>query len=277
MRCSLKRLITGLVFGAAITAGLALPEAGVAAGTHSDGSPGAPQIKDSTGDPCVALATSKARGSWTCYGDTLAYEVISSTGASSWTTESVPQANGTATPVSPLATDNDDTDCEYAGATICNVVTSTYCAWVKGNLSYGESLVVWGRFDVVWRQCFNGPWPRWRLHLIWDTGPAVDPDYFSGVARKEVSAAPDPIVSRANLYPAAIDSVHWEAWYPSSTGWQYGSAKITESGNFHDDLFGYFMANGHRFYAPTLHTGHWRSTWNSTTKIYDQKYTGKWY
>lgn len=126
--------------------------------------------------------------------------------------EQVSEPNSTQS--SESVSDSDDTNCEYTDS--CNVVVSAYCSWVKGNAAYGGGGDVWGNFDIVWRQCFDGPWPRWRLHLIWDSGYQVNPDFFYAQARKEVNNFPDPVKGYEELYPGAIHAYNWHAWYPST-------------------------------------------------------------
>lgn len=231
-------------------------------------------VKDGPGgQECVDIATTKLTAGWTCLGDELSFEVVVD-GESQWqsTTVTTTQSDDPSTLSHPS---DDDYSCEYKG--ICNVLHDTYTAWVKGNLTYGVSDKVWGRIDVVWRQHFNGKWPTWRLHLIWDSGYKVTTKWWRAQVRKEVALWPDPVLGYAYFYPDPISSSNWSSWSPSSTGWRYASEAIAESGNFHDDLYGYFDANGKQFAAGTLHTGHWKSVWNNTSKYWQQKYTSTWY
>lgn len=170
------------------------------------------------------------------------------------------------------ASDDYDTWCETTP--ICGRKISSSIAEVKGNVSYGSNGVETGKFDVVWRQNFNGPYQRWRLCLIWDGGPAVDGDTFKAQTRREVALASDPYYGKAYFYPAAISSISWRAWYPSSTGYIQSDLKVNTNGTYHDDLTGSFYAAGYHWtISGTPHTGHWDAKYSSSLGSYTQTYS----
>lgn len=234
-----------------------------------------------SGQECVSVAKLVATGAWSCLGNYLTYEVDDGTG-SKWQTVNVgaePPATLGGDEVGTLShPTNSEDDFAYEGVSIKNIVHGDYTAWVKGNATYGVSGNVWGTFDVVWRQHFNGPLPQWRIHLIWDSGYAVNSDYWKAQVRKEVNNWPDPVKGVATFYPATISSSNWDAYGPAGgTTFKPADEKITQGGFYHDDMFGYFTANGRSFAAGTLHTGHWNSIWNNTNDYWEQKYTDEWY
>lgn len=165
----------------------------------------------------------------------------------------------------------DDYDYWCENRAVCGRQISPFIAEVKGNAGYGIGSRVLGTFDVVWRQNFNGPYARWRLLLIWDSGPAVDSDFWKAQVRKELDFRPDSTIGSAQFRPAAISSIGWRAWSPSSTGLTQNSKKVASAGTFHDDGYGYFFAAGCSWSAATLHTGHWRST--KKGGFYQQRYS----
>jgi hypothetical protein len=148
---------------------------------------------------------------------------------------------------------------------------------VKGNAAFGYGSDVWGTFDVVWRQSFDGPWARWRLYLHHDSGSAVDSDYWKAYVREENSFSPDPIYCTEVYSPATISRQLKTAWSPSKYSYKYCSKKITKTETWHDDLGGFFYSRGTRFTAALLHTGHWKSYYLESIDSYRLEYTSAWY
>ena len=193
---------------------------------------------------CVEMAVSIVDGPWVCSAGQLSYER-----GGAWVTEHV---DGVPTTVQraadgPIAQADDyDYWCESTGA--CTRYISKYIAERKINSWYGYGNETWGTFDQIWRQNFNGPYNRYRLLLIWDSGSAVDSDYWRAAVREEVSGLPDPTKGVAYFYPATVSSASWRAYSPSSTGLtQVDEAISNTSRTHHDDLYGYFFARGSRF------------------------------
>lgn len=267
-----RRCAPVFVLTVALGVSLASPALGDSVGTDA---------KDAPADAaCIAAAQARTTGAWVCTGNELSYEATDADGATTWESETF---DGSAPPGDdvPAAAWDDDYSCEPTG--VCNALIDAYGARVKANSYYGVcdsngDCETWGSFDQVWRQRFDGKWPRWKLHLVWDYGCAVDTLWWRAQVRKSIDWWPDPILGYAYFYPSTISSQDWHHYSPAGgKAYRYADEAINESGQFYDDLYGYFNACGRRFGTSKLHTGHWKSTWNSISKYYEQKYTSTWY
>lgn len=203
-------------------------------------------------DRCIDLAKTTAGGPWSCVGDQFSYQESSG----EWTTLTLADSSN---PIEWGGQDDgvhtmDDYDYWCETTPVCTRYKSSYIAEKKGNAAFGSGGEVWGSFDVVWRQNFNGKYNRYRLLLIWDSGSAVDSDYWRAQVRREVDFWADPTLGVALFSPATISSINIRAWSPSSTTLRQVSEPIDQtSATYHDDLYGYFFARGQRFGAGTLH------------------------
>ncbi|MFE4610886.1 hypothetical protein ACFRK5_21430 [Streptomyces niveus] len=158
----------------------------------------------------------------------------------------------------PMATDY-DTWCESGSICARRIGADNAIAEVKGNGAYGDSGGVIGSFDLVFRQSFNGKYPRWRSALIHDSGPEVQPVEFFNKCRINISGGPDGNCGSETLYFTDINRGKQWAWVPSSTAYRQNNNPLRNGQKYHDDHFGEFRAHGHSQYfsTGTLHTGRW--------------------
>lgn len=217
---------------------------------------------------CIQQGLETRADSWTCFGDVLTTTQLDARGEQSVRSTTVPNAlpvqsrsaglskDGTDLSAA-AATDDYDSWCE--SGTICGRQISKYIAEVKGNGAYGNQDGVIGRIDVIVRQSFDGPWPRWRGLLIWDSGPAVTPSSYR-VSCRINQTGPDGHCGGTDFYYGTISSGNWRTWHPRPAGYDYNSQKLAGSTKYHEDAFGSFKASGYSltFYFGTLHTGRWR-------------------
>jgi len=212
---------------------------------------------------CIHQAMVAKAASWTCFGDVLTTAGRDANGKDVVTQHAVaapaPRITTSATRVAAAAASSDDYDSWCENGTICGRKISDYIAEVKGNGAYGDANGVIGAVDVIVRQAFDGPWPRWRGLLIWDAGPAITTSSYQINCRINVTG-PDGHCGGTQLYFGTISSGNWRSWYPSSTSYTYNSERLKGGTYYHEDAFGSFHASGHSqtFYYGTLHTGRWR-------------------
>jgi hypothetical protein len=158
--------------------------------------------------------------------------------------------------------------------TICARKLSDYTAEVKGNAAYGDRNGVIGTFGLIWRQNFNGPYPRWRVTLHWHSGPRVEPQYFKAQCRRHVSGGSDAYCGSRTFYPGNISSGSPWKYSPGSSSYFQSGTQLSggSTRKYHDDLTGEFIASGHPyiFKAGTLHTGRWNRCGSSTGCKYYQ-------
>lgn len=261
-------LLSGILFAALVTT------AG-ASYTTDDILPvsGAVEVTDTTA--CVSEATRAVDGAWVCIADSLNYNA-GTRADPVWEQRRVSlESEEERIALLPAAGGSgDDTWCETKSR--CAVLLTDYSAKVKGNITYGYGKEVWGTFDVLWRTSFDGPWVRWRLRLVWDSGKAVDSDRWVAWVREENALSPDGSFCSAGPFEPAVVSRHnYSAFSPSSTGWTYCTKKIDKSETWHDDLYGRFYAGGELFTAGTLHSGQWTS-WKKSDGTYGVKYISAW-
>lgn len=227
---------------------LALPVVPAAA------APPSRQAHEASVGTCVDLARSSVQGAWTCVGAQLSFETREG-GTALWLHQRTGPLSSNATlTTSPVPfVDDYDTWCETSGT--CIRFINDYIAEIKGNLTYGVGSEVYGTFDVIWRQAFDGDRNRYRLLLDWDSGAAVDSDYWHAAVREEKTGLPDPTTGYLDFFPAVISSLSTRAWKPSSTGFTYvsGAGVNSSTATHHDDLYGSFFARGVRFGAGSLH------------------------
>lgn len=208
---------------------------------------------DPSPDPCVDVAVKLDTSQWVCVGTNLSYIAEDGT----WIEREVPDPISSVDPESlSESTDSHTSDydswCETKST--CSRYWSQYIAEIKANAAFGNRDRVLGRFDVVWRQNFDGPYNRYRLSLYWDSGSAVDTDHWTALVRKEVDNWFDPTVGRAYFYNSTISSVNYISHYPSISGILYVDEPITDTNAaYHDDLYGFFYANGQSWEAGKLH------------------------
>ncbi|WP_410792890.1 hypothetical protein [Kribbella sp. C-35] len=222
------------------------------------------QLDDSAQRACIAEATRLAPVAWTCMAGVLTAEIRTAgrtrTEVKQFGSGQVqmtpPPARTTADDFGILA---DDYDSWCEGGTVCGRKITDYIAEVKGNGAYGVNTTVVGRIDFVVRQAFNGPYPRWRGLLIWDSGPTVRPNLFWADCRINRSG-PDGFCGNVELDFSNITSTSWRSWAPSSTGYNQLSTRLSNNTTYHDDLHGSFKADGYSqtFGLGTIHTGRWR-------------------
>lgn len=222
-------------------------------------------VSPNTGEAaCVAKAKELRPAKWLCVGDTLT--VTDRKGATK--SYAVPGTHITAvkSPFIPIRFQipsirsgwDSDSWCEN-GSLCWDATPSKYISHVKGNAAYGNQDGAIGQFDVNWVQSFNGPYPRWRMWLDWDSGPSIYPETWVAKCVHEISNWPDESCGSRSFYPNDITRYEQRAYYPSS-GYEQNFKRLYGSRTYHDDLYGYFRAAGYTytFKAGTMHTGRWR-------------------
>ncbi|GEM_PF-1240280 len=216
---------------------------------------------------CIATAKQERPEAWVCMGGVLTSTHTDDSGQTTTTTRlvefdvlqtTVPsQVNGQSG-TAQSSGDFYDTWCE--NASVCGRQISSYIAEVKGNGAYGNLRGAIGGFDYIVRQNFNGQYPRWRSIIDWDWGPTVYPNEFYTQCKRHVRRAPDPSCGTETAYFLHINSRNPRRWWPSPTGYDYLSQRLTSSSKYHDDLWGSFRAEGYNttWHVATIHTGRWR-------------------
>jgi hypothetical protein len=259
---------TGLV-----AAFLLLCAGAVSAPTASSAAAATKVVQDPN-SACISQALASGSESWTCFGDELTTSTTDAAGKDIVRREKVadptvpafvdesrptPTVGTEARSAEELTVASDDYDTWCESGTICGRQISAYIAEVKGNGAYGDQNGVIGRVDVIQRQSFNGPYPRWRGLLIWDSGPAVTTTRYTVTCRINVDG-PDGTCGGITHYFSTISSGNWRSWSPSSTGYRQNSQRLVGSTYYHEDAYGSFTASGRSqvFYYGTLHTGRWR-------------------
>ena len=152
--------------------------------------------------------------------------------------------------VRPADIPGDDQRCELVPE--CTNIRTLYRADIKANALYGYSDEIWGSFDVVYVQAFNGASSRYRLSLIWDYGYEIDSQYWVAQVRRNLTGLPDPVTGVAYFYPDYISSNRWAVIDPSDTGFK-STEPTSHKGRHHDDLYGNFIANGQIFGTTLIH------------------------
>ncbi|WP_344836118.1 hypothetical protein [Kribbella ginsengisoli] len=223
------------------------------------------QLDDSAQRACIAEAKRMPKSAWTCMAGMLTARIEVPGGAprteikefGSGIVQLTPPPATKAAAGADILADDYDSWCE--DGTVCGRKISDYIAEVKGNGVYGVGGTVIGRVDFIVRQAFNGPYPRWRGLLIWDSGPTIRPNAFWADCRINRSG-PDGFCDNVQLDFSPITSTTWRSWAPSSTGYEQTDTKLSNNTTYHDDLHGSFKADGHSelFAAGTIHTGRWR-------------------
>lgn len=145
----------------------------------------------------------------------------------------------------------DDSRCELVLR--CTTIKTLYAANFKANAFYGYGDKVWGNFDVMLFQSFNGASSRYQLRLIWDQGYAIDMRYWYAAVRHNRKAAPDPTTGKVWLYPGRLASNRAFVTSPSGYPWEQTDEPTKFTGKHHDDFYGSFVANNQVFGTSTEH------------------------
>lgn len=166
---------------------------------------------ESKASACVQLAKKLTDGPWSCVGDSLTYRA-DDRGRSQWTTIALPHGglassveqrrdgDSVATSPNDIGDDiGDDYDYWCENKASCTRFITQFIAEIKGNVAYGQGAEVWGNFDIVWRQNFDGPWNRYRSCILWDSGSAVNTDWLTAQVRQQRDFQIDPIIGTAYL------------------------------------------------------------------------------
>lgn len=273
-------LVLGLIVVAATS--VSAPAGSYAASTSV-------KVEEDPNSTCIAQALASRADSWTCLGDELTTTKRDASGKEVTSTEQVQGSTssivfedltqesagsnsaflGAVTTAS--ASDDYDTWCE--SATVCGRKISDFIAVVKGNMAYGDSKGAIGNVDVIIRQSFNGPWPKWRGTLIWDRGPAITTSEYKINCRIN-KTGPDGNCGGIKLYFNTISSGNQRSDRPSTTGFTQNSDKLVANTKYHDDALGTFKATGYSatFKYGTLHTGRWQSC-SKNCKYYQVPWT----
>jgi hypothetical protein len=216
---------------------------------------------------CIAAARQERPEVWFCMGGVLTSTYIDDSSHTTTDTRIVDlDILQTSTPpqtkdqLSAAQSSGDfyDTWCE--NASVCGRKISSYIAEVKGNGAYGDLSGAIGGFDYIVRQNFNGPYPRWRSIIDWDWGPTVYPNEFYTRCKRHVPRAPDPSCGTETVYFSRINSRITRSWWPSPTGLDQLSQRLTKSSMYHDDLWVPFRVDGYNrtWHVATLHAGRWK-------------------
>lgn len=262
---SLRPRATGKVaarIGASALFVLALPTAAAAAPTTGIKTGG-----DVANAACLAQAKAEHIAAGTCVAGKL---IVASSPAQTGGDD----AQATAATVPSVAHKSYDSQAARAGDDLdswCEAVTDIVCsrpvdsdgfvAETKLNGVYWDNDGFIGAFDIIWRQNFSGPYPHWRLTLIWDYGPEVTLNPFYAKCRRHVSGDPDRSCGEVVFEPQPISSSSYRVDLPTPYRGQSDDDAEPLSGSehtkYHDDLSGSFIVAGYTFQTGEWHTGRW--------------------
>lgn len=260
----MKKLVGLLVIVVLLFA--AIPASGTSVAKAWSRSPVAEAPSGSPLAACVDAAQTRNLKAWTCMGGTLSTAEFDTSGellSANNDVEIVPTPIVFERPsglgVSAQYGDDIDTWCE--NGSVCGRKISSYIAEVKGNGAWGDQTGARGAFDQVLRQAFDGPYPRWRATLIWDSGPAVN-GYNWHIKCRQERTGPDGTCGDRDWDPVSVSSSKKRTDLPSSSGYFYNEKKLSGSSTkYHDDYYGAFKVyvNGKALYlsSGTIHTGRW--------------------
>jgi hypothetical protein len=259
-------ILVGLALGLLLAPPMALPAQSVPIPTQQ---PGSPAIAPTSADLAAAADTSKkcankARKAakkhkkykyWVCIGKRVKYLKKKKPPPSPAAAQDGAWTGWGTTPGKPKdaaaqVLDEDDSRCELVPE--CTNIRTLYRANIKANALYGYRDEIWGAFDVLYFQSFNGASSRYRLKLIWDYGYAIDSNYWTARVRRELKGLPDPTTGSTYFYPERISVNAWTAVEPNASGFQ-STEPTSFTGRHHDDLYGSFDANGQVFGTTIIH------------------------
>jgi hypothetical protein len=249
-------VLLGLVFG------LLLAPPAEATGTAPAGpaSASTAAAKKSTVLKCANKAKKQAKKNkkykyWVCLGTKVKYlkkkkappsPLVKQEGQwTSWAT-----SRGSKVGPRPQGIPEDDARCELVPE--CTRIITLYTADIKANALYGYNDEIWGAFDVIYFQTFNGASSRYRLTLIYDWGYDIDSQWWTAHVRRNITGWPDDTTGEAYFYPGII-TVYGQAQVYPSTSTFVNTEPTTHRGKHHDDLYGNFIANGLVWGTSTLH------------------------
>lgn len=210
-----------------------------------------------TSKKCATKARKQAKKNkkykyWVCVGNGVKYLKKKRPTSSAAAQDGAPAGREATKPAAKLqlGVDSQDSMCELVPE--CANIKTLYRADIKGNAFYGYGDEIWGTFDVIYTQYFNGASSNYNLKLIWDSGYAIDSNYWTAQVRREIKGVPDPVTGSVYFYPNRIASNAWTAVEPGRG--KFSPTRPTRfTGRHHDDLYGSFVAHGQVFGTTTIH------------------------